>query len=226
MRNVVIAVLIVIVCICGAYGDSSNKTELKLSGEAFFPEDDDNWDKGIGGGAKVIFWQNNGFGLGLSIGAQKWDVNDKIYTERYYLGDGIGYGVAAGLDGDAMMFPLGLSGLYDLQIGKSATLTLEAGVRYIIVNSDVKLGYAEALADSYGNYIVQGDEYDVDIENGFVGFIGADFNFTIAQGIKLFAGAGYQIDISKGEVEFDGYGTDEENELKAAFVRAGLAWDF
>ncbi|HNR93984.1 MAG TPA: hypothetical protein PKM67_02385 [Kiritimatiellia bacterium] len=225
MKKVVISLLVIGVLVTGVYGSSEKSTELKLGGEAIFPGQDDDWDKGYGASARVIFWRTSELGLALSIGVQKWDVNDEMYTYSEYLGSGIGYGYAGGLEGDATMVPVGASGLYIIPVGKNASLTLEGGLRYVIMNSNVKYVEAEALADTYGNVLGASYSYDVDFDNGIVGIIGADFDIELSPGFRLFAGAGYQIDLLKGDTEADGVDIDYENELKGAFIRAGLAWD-
>lgn len=123
------------------------------------------------------------------------------------------------------MIPLGVSGMYKIPVGQAANLTLEAGVRYVIVNSNVEFIEAEALADSYGHSYSQSASYDVDLDDAIVGIIGAEFDFELSQGFRLFAGGGYQFDIVKGDVTAGGMDIDYENELKAAFIRAGVALD-
>ncbi len=189
------------------------------------PGQDDDWDKGFGAFAQIVFWQESGLGIALSIGTQSWDVNDDVYFFGEDLGYGIGYGYAAGLEGDATMIPLGASGLYKISLGQAANLTLEGGIKYVVVNSDVKFVEAEALADSYGYSISDSYSYDVDIDNGIVGVVGAEFDVELSKGFRLFAGAGYQFDLVKGDMEVDGFDVNYENELKAAFLRAGLACD-
>jgi hypothetical protein len=225
MNKAVVGMLMIGALAMGAYAEPGKSTEFKLGGEALFPGQDDDWDKGYGASARVIFWQESGLGLALSIGVQKWDVNDEVYSYGEYLGYGIGYGYAAGLEGDATMIPLGASGLYKIPVGQTATLTLEGGIRYVIVNSNVKFVEAEALADSYGYSINDSYSYDVDYDNGIVGLIGAEFDVELSKGFRLFAGAGYQFDLMKGDTEVAGIDINYENELKAAFIRAGLAWD-
>jgi hypothetical protein len=225
MKKVVVGILMGLTLAAGVYGGSAKSSELKLGGEAVRPGQDDDWDKGYGASARVIFWQESGLGLALSIGAQKWDVNDETYSSGEYLGYGIGYGYAAGLEGDATMVPLGASGLYKIPVGQTANLTLEGGVRYVIVNSNVKFVEAEALVDAYGNAVTDSYSYDVDFDNGIVGLIGAEFDIELSKGFRLFAGAGYQFDLVKGDTQVEGIDINYENELKAVFIRAGLAWD-
>lgn len=199
--------------------------ELKLGAEFVFPDQDDDWDSGFGAEAKIIFWQDEKFGFAASIGLQKWDVNDDIISYGKYLGGGVAYGFAAGLEGDANMIPLGFSGVYRNSIGDNTTLVFEGGIRYVVVDSSVSFGYAEALVDDRGNYIAWSEVLDVDIDDGIVGFVGADINHELKSGLRLFAGAGFQFDLSKGDVSVAGVDTGYENELKATFVRVGAAWD-
>ncbi len=208
-----------------AYGESTQQNEFRISGDYLFPGLDDTWDKGYGGTAQFTFWKDSKLGLALSVGAQKWDVNDEIYSHGEYLGSGIAYGAAVGLEGDATMIPLGASVLYKMPLDNSIAFTVDAGLRYVIVNSSVKLVMAEALVDTYGNRITDAYSYDVDIEGGLVGAIGANLDYEVSAGFKIFAGGGYQFDITKGKVEADGTELGE-NELKGAFIRGGLVWEF
>jgi len=197
-----------------------------VSGDFVVPGQDDDWDKGVGATARLSFWQNSALGYALVIGAQKWDVNDEIYSSGGSLGYGIGYGYAAGLEGDATMVPLGVSGMYKVPFSPMTSLNLEGGLRYVIINSNVKFIQAGVLGDSYGNRLTAVRSYDVEYENGIVGVINAYFNMEISKGFRLFAGVGYQFDLVKGKVEASGLNINYENELKAFQASAGVAWDF
>lgn len=204
--------------------DAAANMEIRISGEGMLPGNDDDWDIGYGASAQVIFWSDTGLGFALSAGVQKWDINDEVTSYGEYLGGGYGYGYAAGLQGDAMMIPLGASALYRVALGQTASLTLEGGLRYVIVNSSVEFVEAEAIADRYGNVIAYAQSYDIDIDNGLVGVLGADFEMEVSPGFRLFAGAGYQFDVMKGDTTIGGVDLDYENELKALYFRAGLAF--
>ena len=208
------------------YAIPTKSTEFMISGDFVVPGQDDDWDKGFGATARLAFWQNSTLGYALVIGAQKWDVNDEIYSGGQYMGYGIGYGYAVGLEGDATMIPLGASGLYNINISPTTSLTLEGGLRYVIINSNVKYIQAEALVDSYGNRRTSSRSYDLEYDNGILGVINAYFNMEISKGFRLFAGGGYQFDLVKGKVEASGIKLNYENELKAFQASAGVAWDF
>jgi hypothetical protein len=208
------------------YAVPTKSSEFMISGDFVVPGQDDDWDKGVGATARLVFWQNSTLGYALVIGAQKWDVNDEIYSGGQYLGSGIAYGYAMGLDGDATMFPLGVSGMYNIPFGPTTSLTLEGGLRYVIINSNVKFIEAEVLGDSYGNRLTDARSYDVEYDNGILGVINAYFNMDISKGFRLFAGVGYQFDLVKGRVEVGGLDINYKNELKAFQASAGVAWDF
>lgn len=204
--------------------DAAANMEMRIGGEGMLPGNDDDWDIGYGASAQVIFWSDTGLGFALSAGAQQWEINDDVTAYGEDLGGGYGYGYAAGLEGDAMMIPLGASALYRVALGQTASLTLEGGLRYVIVNSNIEFVQAEAIADMYGNYITYAESYEIDIENGIVGVLGADFEMEVSPGFRLFAGAGYQFDVLKGDTSIVGFDIDYENELKAIYFRAGLAF--
>lgn len=171
------------------YAIPQKSTEFMISGDFVIPGQDDDWDKGIGATARLTLWQNSSVGYAFVIGAQKWDVNDEIYSGGQSLGYGIGYGYAFGLEGDATMVPIGLSGMYNITFSPTTSLILEGGIRYVIINSNVKYIQAEALVDSYGNRRTASRSYDLEYDNGILGVINAYFNMEISKGFRLFARA-------------------------------------
>ena len=79
------------------------------------------------------------------------------------------------------------------------------------------------MADASGDVV--GGTADIEIDNSIVGLIAANLEAEVSPGINLLGGVGYQFDISKGDAELMGEDVGE-NELKAFFIRAGLAIDF
>lgn len=185
--------------VCLAYD-----TEVRLRPYAIFPGDDDTWDNAYGLEAKCIFWADPNFGIALSGGIEQWNVTDDIYADP-------GYAIKA--DGDAVMIPLGISALLrPLPSNSPFTLTLEGGLRYVVVNSDITI-----TATDY-EYIY---EDEVDIDNGLIGLIGADLSIPIAPKASVGLGMGYQFDISKGDATWVGINIGE-NELEGFYINLGL----
>lgn len=179
-------------------------TELRFRPFLLFPGDDDTWDDAAGFEAQCVFWTTSNFGIAVAAGLQKWNVTDGIYTEP-------GYAVEA--DGDATVIPFGASVLFrPLPVNSQIILTLEGGLRYAIVNSDI-----DVVATDY-EYIY-GDE--VDIDNGLIGILGVDVGIPFSQKASLSFGAGYQFDIAKGDAEWYGINIGE-NELKGLMLNFGI----
>lgn len=205
--------------------DTKKPVEWSVGAEYLIPGDDDTWDAAYGGTAKAIFWQQGSFGVALSLGVQQW--KSKEIDELYELTDlGNDYYYASGVtfEGEAITIPVGLSGVYRKDLNKGRRINFEAGLKYVVVDSDIKLSYYEAVYDALYDEVVDGyvDEDKVEIDDGVVGFIGVDLLLPIDK-IVGFIGAGYQFDISKGKGKWRGEEVGE-NELKAAFVRAGIAF--
>lgn len=201
-KNILLLSLILIVVSAPAYA-AGNK-ELVFSPYYLAPGDNDAWESAFGVEAKYIIWDTSNLGFALAGGFCRWDVNDKIQVEEDLVGK---------LDGSAMTYPLGASMLYKPAVGGSSDITLEGGLRYVFVKSDI-----EAKAED-AEYIYQGD---IDIEDGIVGIIGANIDFPLSPTSKIGFGAGYQLDISKGSVSIEGVDLDDENKLKGFFMRFGL----
>jgi hypothetical protein len=178
--------------------------ELRLRPYYLLPEQDDYWDHVLGIDARYVFWTNPNMGIALSGGWAIWKANDDVFFED---------GLAAQLDGSALVMPLGASVLIrPMPADAQFDLTLEGGLRYVVVDSNVDL----AATDFY--YYA---EDELDIENGVVGVIGAEFGFPLSDAMGLSFGFGYQFDISEGDVEW--FGVDiEEFEMEGFYFNFGL----
>ena len=167
------------------------------------PGDDDLWDNALSIDVQYIVWNTPTVGFAVSGGIGSWEANDDIYY---------GYGLAGQADGSAKTFPLGASVLFKPVANSSAEITIETGLKYVIVDSSVD----GALTDGVTVII---DDFDID--NGFVGLLAADIAIPVSPKFNLGIGAGYQFDISKGDISWGGIDT-EDNELKGFFLRLGL----
>ena len=178
--------------------------ELRLRPYYLIPGQDDYWDYALGVDARYVFWTNPNMGIALSGGWAIWKANDDVFFED---------GLSAKLDGSALVIPLGASVLLrPMPADTPFELTLEGGLRYVVVDSNVDL----AATDFY--YYA---EDELDIENSVVGILGAELGFPLSDGMGLSFGFGYQFDISKGDVEW--FGVDiEEFEMEGFYFNFGL----
>ena len=178
--------------------------ELRLRPYYLIPGQDDYWDYALGVDARYVFWTNPNMGIALSGGLATWKANDDVFFEE---------GLAAQLDGSALVMPLGASVLIrPMPADAQFDLTLEGGLRYVVVDSNVDL----AATDFY--YYA---EDELDIENSVVGILGAELGFPLSDGMGLSFGFGYQFDISKGDVDWFGVAI-EEFEMKGLYFNFGV----
>ena len=154
--------------------------------------------------------------IAAAWGAENWQNKaDEAVAEE----DGLL--VAAALDeGDTLVQPIGASVIYTPKLCPFATIAIDAGIRYVFVDSDIDA--AIAISDGVDTIVA---EDTVDIEDGVIGRVGANVEIPVTERAALFVGGGYQFDLVKGDVK----AFDEdlgENELAGAFVRAGVNFTF
>lgn len=195
--------------------------EIKLRGEYIKPKDEKYWEKAMGGSLQGIVWVQPNFGFGFEVGMQKWESTEADWT---YLTIG-GTPFYAHEEGDATAFPIGVSGLYKIPIGNVASILLEGGARYVAINSNVERRQEVPYGETETRIYYNNKTYEIDFEDGFVGFIGANIEFDLGSGWSLFGGGGYQFDIAKGDYAVEGQAVDEHS-LAGAFARAGIGLSF
>jgi len=178
--------------------------EFQLRPYYLIPGQDEFLDHALGVDARYVFWTNPNMGIALSGGLAAWKANDDVFFED---------GLAAQLDGSALVIPLGASVLLrPTPADARFDLTLEGGLRYVVVDSNVDF----AVTDFYYYF-----EDALDIENGVVGVIGAEVGIPLSDVMGLSFGFGYQFDISEGDVEWLGVDI-EEFEMKGFYFNFGL----
>lgn len=178
----------------------------------YMPGDDDSYDTGYGAEVQARFWLQSNVGLALAVGWASWNVNggEESMTE-----DGIT--ASANLGGDIRLLPMGGSVLFRPVNNSQMALTIEAGVRYVIVDSQTDMEASASDSKGHSVYFNEG----VDIGDGFVGVIGANIEGKISKKVSVLGGIGYQFDITKGDVEW----IDEDlgdSALRAFIAKVGL----
>lgn len=194
------------------------------------PGDDFFWDKGAGGTIKYTVMQTPTRGFAFSAGVQNWSVNEEIGLVGGNLGGGYVGAYAAQITGDAQLIPLSALGVFSHELSPGLQLGIEAGLSYIMVNSDVQ--YVEAIGVGRGGQsAISSYVSDVEIDDGIVAVVAADLRYRTTPSSKWtwFAGAGGQFDVSKGDTTYPATpitgAAVGESELKALFFRFGLAAD-
>jgi len=189
--------------------------------------DENVYKNGYGGEIQARFWlPDEIIGISVAVGGASWNVEDRkktIYTYMNYNYHTYTKSIThEKIGGDVALFPLGGSILIRPIHIDRVSLTLEGGVRYVVVDSQVD--YEFAYSDVLGN-----SEYfkgKADYGNGVVGIVGANLEVKIVNPLFVFIGAGYQFDISKGKITLPGATGSSDNGLKAFYGKAGLGLAF
>lgn len=169
--------------------------------------DYDLFDTGYGVELQYRYWVDAPWGWAAALGVSTWDAKSSSSD--------LGVPNLHSFNGSATLIHLGGSGLYRILDTENVAVTLEAGVRYVIVDDDIDAKDAN-----------RGDaRQNLDIDDGIVGLIAADADFRLNDGFVLAFGLGYQGDLVKGDIS----SRDDDlkdNELQAFFVRVGGKFEF
>ena len=207
----VFAVLVLVFITTGAHADSG---EVRFLLSSLYPlSADDNWESASGFDIQLVNWVSPAVGIAAAIGASQWNASE-VELVDYYADSGTS--VMARIVGDATICPIGLSILLRPMKSRAAEVTIEAGARYAMVNSDVSARYSisDAAGTEYGRDRIH-------LEDGFYGLVVMDIAFPVSPYAKISLGGGYQFDISRGNANFDD--TDIGNsEFQASIVRIGF----
>lgn len=213
-RNVAATVVLLL----GLNTVSTGTWEIQGAYETFFPVDD-LWEGQLHGGeARLVhWWERSGVGLALSAGAMTWGVEQQTV-----------YQAAARthtISGKASTLPLGISALVRGELPDNPNLltTLEAGIRYLVLDSDMQL--TETL--DLGGGPPDQETYRVEGEDGLVARFTAGLEVKLTDKRyppRLFANIGYQFNLVKGEAtESEWTGFRREISLAGTSIQLGLA---
>lgn len=175
--------------------------DVGIAAEVWMPGagDYDLYDMGYGAEVSFRRWCNPPFGYEVSAGFGTWEAGD---------GDQVGSGLTD-FDGDAQVLPFGVSGLWQIP---ETRLTLELGVRYLLMASEI-----DALNTAAG------ERTDLEIDDSLLGLVALQSDWDIGGERTLGLDAGYQFDLVSGDIDTD-YGSAGETDLQAFFLRVALRW--
>ncbi len=202
------------VLLCGsvAWGGmiSEDPGELLVAGQFWLPGegDSDLFETGYGAEFSYREWFSFPWGVGLNLGAAQWQVDGGSAAYKWQrLSD---------YDGDALLLSIGPALYFSMIDWDNWNLTLEAGVKYVYVDSDVSV-YNEA--ETYQR------RQDVEIDDGLIAHIGAEYEYMVAENLYLLAGGGYQMDLMACDTSYE-LGDLRDTHLRGAFFRAGAKFLF
>lgn len=154
-------------------------------------------DNGLGLEVNFRRWCSLPLGYQLSAGFTSWDAGD---------GEKVGSNLAD-FSGDALTVPFGISALYQLP---ELPVTLELGVRYVLMDSNIKAVNTDAK-----------EEVTVDVDNGVIGVAAVQTDWELSKNCLLGVDAGTQFDLVTGDVKTS-LGPAGNAELAGFFLRVAL----
>lgn len=179
------------------------------------PSDSGMWDDALGFEAAIRKWFENGWGVGLTFWSSSWDLASDPEVPQEISGRH-----DPEVTGSADLMAPGASALYRWPLGERWKVLLDAGLRYVFVDSSVELMYS--YREHYGNRIHVVSE--VTIEDRLQGTVGATVSGQLRAGSRwdLFAGVGYAFDLGASDENW--LYENVANDLGALVVRAGVGF--
>lgn len=185
---------------------SEDPGELTGSGQLWLPGegDSDLFDLGYGAGVSYREWLSFPWGLGLNLGVAQWQVDGG--SEAYKWQQLTDY------RGDAALLSFGPALYFSIIDWDNWNLTLETGVQYVYIDSNVKVS-------------LEGEAKDVEIDSGLIWHFGLEYEFMVAENLYLLGGAGYQMDLRPADTDYE-LGKLRDTYLHGAFFRLGAKFLF
>jgi opacity protein-like surface antigen len=207
-----VAVLMVGTVVHAAEVVSSNgKEELYITGNYYDPSDNDIYDSGLGMEIQGRYWFSDLLGAAITGGFAIWDIDDKTDLSPSK------FNVTDPLDDSVNLYTFGASALLRPINGEKIKLTLEGGLRFIYIDSNVDM----VGIDENGTVV----STTVDPDSVFAGVVAADLEYVLSDVVSILGGVGYQFTLSSGDIDAFGY-TVGDSEVDSLIVRAGAAIRF
>ncbi len=178
------------------------------------PSDSEVWKKAYAADIEARRWMGEDFGMSVVLGYGMWNVN----KDADPLGgkDQIN---PATMSGSADTISFGLGGLYRLPLADQYQLILDAGLKYVFVDSSVEMHFD--FEGHHSDFNVVSPVYPGD---RLAGWIGATLSGSVEEDARVSVqlGVGYQFDLTR-ESENWLY-EDVANDLNALVVRLAVGF--
>jgi len=209
MKTLVVFTTILGCLILCPVGQAVNQSDIVFDLSYHDPDVDDVYDFGLMFDVMVRGWYKNHLGFAVAVGAGGYQADgtaSSLTTATV---------TPAKTSGNIWTLPIGMSGLYQIALGKDAMLSFDAGFRFVTVHSDADLRATLAGSGTFKD--------EIDIDNGWIGVLGLNYEKQISDNVSWLIGGGYQFDIDKGEAEWRGIDLGD-NKLESVFMRIGMVF--
>jgi hypothetical protein len=208
MKSIMAVMIATLLCAGAAFGGlfSEDPGELTASGQLWLPGegDSDLFDLGYGATVSYREWLSFPWGVGMNLGAAQWQVDNG--SEAYKWQQLTDY------RGDATLLYFGPALYFSIIDWDNWNLTLETGVQYVYIDSNVKVS-------------LEGESLTVDIDSSLLWHIGLEYEYMVGENLYLLGGAGYQMDLMPADTDYE-LGKLRDTYLHGAFFRMGAKFLF
>lgn len=212
MKRIVVLLVVLVACtLCSPAifaQDWSSKHELAVSGSWFIPSDSDVFERQRGAELELRQWMNSNVGLAFGVGLGRWEVDQVQFRETKTVP-----AIDLSTSGDVTTIPFGPSILFCTDVDKPLRFVLEAGVRYVEVDSSVRVSPSEQAGAVSGKR--------VNLDEAWLGVLNAQLEGGLNEYIGWLLGLGYQVDLKESDVEVQGYDVSEIS-FEALALRGGF----
>lgn len=198
-----------------AVAEEQGDTETAVKIYALSPGRSEDWSSGSGVEAQLRFWGETGCGMALAFGYESWPAIPVHSTEE----DEHGY-MSTSISGSAELLPVGVSWVYRDTMSEQVQLTLEAGLRYLFVDSNV--GVEVDLVDDQGAAFIRDT---IETDDSILAVFGVGLRVRLAENVTLQAGLGYRLDMVKPREYLLGEEVGRTS-FQASSAGLGLAWSY
>ena len=220
MKTYRIASRAFVVAYMGLAIQTVNANDFTATARYYVPAQDEDYDFGIGAEIQYRIWMSGNWGIAVAAGISDWIAEDQyIYSSAMI--NGMESDFYGDISGSVYMIPLGGGLILRQPAGDRLNLCAEAGIRYVLVESDVEL---DGFLGTPGVGGQPSLNEELELDDGIIGLLRADIEYLLGGSTRIVAGIGYQFDLEKGDAELFGQQTGE-NELEAFFVELGICVD-
>jgi hypothetical protein len=197
MKKLIIAVLAILLAVFSATAGEGGtaSSEFSLAPQLFIPGSSryELYDIGYGVETQYRYWFFEPFGVAFSLGLANFEIDSGSDDFAPIAVDG----------GSMFLVPIGPSALFRIVDLDVWTLTFEAGIRYVLVNSDLDLASGGSVS----------------VDDGVISVLALKAEWYLSDTLSFFTGIGHDDDIVKGEVD---EGRMRSNELQSFVFDLGL----
>lgn len=214
-KLLIVAMAIAAAAALGAAAENEEYADMVVRFQGLSPAASEDWDTAAGIEAQLRLWDSERVAIALAIGFDSWEAKEEFSEDD----DGSSY-VAMHVSGEASLVPVGISAVYRAPLAGGLSLVMEAGVRYVFVDSAIttEVAYEDALGS---DYFVE----DVEIDDAMLAVLRVGLQADLSQELSIEGGIGYQFDVGRPNETFLGEDIGSTS-FKAGSAYAGLVLSF